>query len=304
MATLLNLGNTCAVNSILQCIAKANFKIDTIQIPEPGSYTIILLNLVHSIRQKINKTISPKIFINKLYNTFNIFVRNEQIDAQELWIMLCNKVASETSTNTETLPHIKNVLNSKLYVQAEQQISKHNEGKFSVWMELFQGIMLSTFICKNCSHAAHRFEPFYTLELIPDIDIVKMLKTFFEYNEDNSTTIICDKCNKGVHYRRYDRLYYIPNYVVFTIKRFDNLGNKIRTPMNINRNIQISTKSYEKKLELVACVFHHGISVHGGHYAMYSALDNCIYDDSSKIEIDFDILKDNKDIYMVFYRIV
>ena len=94
---LFNLGNTCAVNSLIQCINSCKLNVALFDKPPNNTIALALFELLHLMQIHDDKTIKPTNFLNYLYSTFSTFQRRQQLDAQEVWTLLANEVFTNIS---------------------------------------------------------------------------------------------------------------------------------------------------------------------------------------------------------------
>ena len=89
-----NLGSTCAINSLIQMITRCDKLREIILNSNTTEGTITnelkeIIDLMHNQ----NKSLNPAKFLNSFYTTFKgIFNRYEQIDINELWFYICEKI--------------------------------------------------------------------------------------------------------------------------------------------------------------------------------------------------------------------
>lgn len=294
MATLSNVGATCSINSILQVIA--NLDIDIIVLPktETGSLNRSLVEIVHLMRTNKGKNITPNRFITTLYKHLTMFCKGEQIDAQELFIMMSGQIFKETSIVPDKPP----------VTDADKQIMLHNENKISVWNDIFQGVLLTKIVCKDCNKTSSRYEPFYTLSLHPKDTIVEMMLDLFKkVTVNNDDTWKCDNC-KGNNFIKSVKMHTIPKYIPVHISRYTNEGTKNNKDVNITKKISISSNAFVNSksdvvFEYCSSVCHQGV-LSGGHY--YTNIGNTtIYDDNNTYPYHN---THDKHTYMVFYKAI
>ena len=135
-----NLGATCAINSLIQMICRCQRLRDVILNSNTGEGTFTyelkeVIDLIHNQKKSIN----PMKFINNFYIIFKgIFNRFEQLDINELWLYVFDKINEETSITLEG--------NLDEY---ESKIAVFNNNKTSDILKLVQGIFINIISCSN-----------------------------------------------------------------------------------------------------------------------------------------------------------
>lgn len=302
---LINVGNTCAINSIIQCIFYTLGDIN--EVSEKCIFTKSLYILLCLMKENATKKIKPLKFINDLYkSSSDLFKKGEQIDVSELWTFITNKVFEEIGIlNIEN----ENIFNSNIHKKAYEQIKLHNNNKTSYWNEIYQGTTITIIKCMKCGEKYYNFETFYNLSVdINKESIIDSLINFFTpiENEDDWK---CEKCNEKTKYIKTVKVWKFPKVLVISLNRFDNKMNKIDKNININKilnlkkGVHLQNKSYVYKLK--AAIHHMGTYNHGHYIASIIGNENItIYDDSEKKIIEKnEEYYNSKYIYMVYYTL-
>jgi ubiquitin C-terminal hydrolase len=303
MVKLCNLGNTCAINSLLQAINTCRINVNMFQKPEDNTLARTLFELLHLMNIHDDKTIKPSNFLNCLYTTFSTLEVRQQLDAQEVWTLLSNEVFN----NTAYPININKSFTSDIHKNASEQIAKHNNNKTSLWNDLFQGIILQILICHNCKNKTYRFEPFYSISLNLSESIITMLKEYF-IKETIEDEIDCECCRIKSKQYRFIKFYKLPKYLIISLNRYNNLGQKLDFKVDINSNILLGNNIlYDNKnkieLNLTSTVNHFG-GINSGHYNALDHNKKVIIDDDSLIPLNNeDFYKKNNSIYMLCYEV-
>lgn len=330
-----NLGATCAINSLIQIICRTpqlRTAILTSEITAPDTFTAELreiLNMIH-IQQH---SVSPKKFVNHLYKHFDgIFDRGEQLDIGELWMFLCDKIATElgkdmlpTSDNIDI--NIHDVLNNQqmagcigLHQLCERSMCKFNNNKTSTWLDMSQGIMLHIITCNNCNHTIYNFEPFISIPVdIPEdrkcIPSVAMMLRNYLKTQICSGDWKCEKCCSDTSNTKLIKLWRMPPVLIFIIKRFANMHTKNMHPISINKSICVKKGSILADVEAeytyhCTSIGYHFGGLSGGHYcALCKNEDNkyILYDDLNINLVNDEQIKkafdESRDAYMVVYNV-
>ena len=331
MQGLENLGSTCAINSLIQIICRTTYLRNIIL-----NDNIPLNTLSHELKEILdlmhnkNHSLSPKRFINRLYNHMNgIFNIGEQIDISELWMFLYDKLAIELGKSQSILqpmtldPEIcieDNVslsLCKPLHDYCDYVLRKMNNNKTSEWLKSSQGIFLNMVKCDNCNHINYNFEPFISIPLdIPETSsslpsVANMLRNYLQVQKLHGDWK-CDKCKTFSHYSKAVKLWKLPRVLIFTIQRFLNTAKKNIKPICVNKTLCVKTNSVISNMEndmVYVCssfAMHYG-NLFGGHYTAICKNDDkyILYDDINisqlnKCNIDR-LYENNKDVYMIIY---
>ena len=110
-----NLGSTCAINSLIQIIARNDILRNIILNNNFAEDTISdQLKEIIDLMYVKNNSIIPRKFINTLYNIFkDIFYQGEQIDIGELWTFLSDKISDDMIA----IPETNNINSLKEYLK-------------------------------------------------------------------------------------------------------------------------------------------------------------------------------------------
>lgn len=300
MVKLLNVGNTCAINSLLQCINSCKISVEHFKKPNDNTLSKALLELLHLMQIYEEKKIKPTNFLKLLYNSFTIFRPREQLDSQEVWTLLSNKVFEETSIPI----NLNKSFSSFIHQKAFKQIAQHNNNKTSLWNDIFQGVTLQILVCQNCHNRTYNFETFYSLSINMCNDIVQSLQEYF--TKDITDEIDCENCKRKHKQVKFIKFYKLPKFLVISLNRYNNLGQKMLSKIDINTSIMLSHNIlYENKnninLTLLGHINHFG-SINSGHYNAVNYQENIIIDDDVTLPFNTEMLKQNSSVYMLFYQ--
>lgn len=226
-----NLGNTCYINSILQCLRYSKHLVYRLK----KHNTSVDSDLISSFIELLFADAPVEnlyTFVKELGKT-NEFTPLKQCDAHELFLYLIDKLFTE-------LKEYKNP---------------------------FEGKLLSTVTCSICGNKSVTSYPFTSLslpipQLIKNVYLTYSIEELIEeycMEEVLDTPIECDKCK--VKTESCKHLEIDPSdIVVVHLKRF--LGNnKLVNPIEIRSHINIGLHGYS----LYACCNHSG-TMFSGHY--------------------------------------
>lgn len=325
MQGLQNLGNTCAINTLIQIICRNSFLRNSIlNIDIPNNTLAIELKEILNIMYIDNNSLSPNKFVKNLFDNLKVFNFGEQLDLTELWLLLFEKITNEIS---DYIPKIKyekyfdnlKITDKEINIKADYIINNFNNNKNSLWLQNVQGVILNIIECTECNNNSYNFEPFTAIQLdLKDTDeSISLTSLFRDYlrHTTNKDEWKCDKCNKCSKYIKIQKLWKVPNVLVFFLKRYDNINKKNNTKIDINENINIkngcilSNHEQEVSYNIKSIGCHIG-NLDGGHYyaicknetdnkfVMYDDLDIKVFNNGNK-----NFLKSNNKCYMVVYSL-
>ena len=279
-----NLGLTCAINTLIQCITHTPVlrKFFLQNIFNENTLAYQLKDVIELLYVK-NVTVAPKGFLNKLFTTFpDILHFGEQHDLCELWMLISDKIADEIGQPIppppKKLEDDPNNLDNKIH----HMIYNCNNKKMSKFVENIQGIQISILQCNNtvCHEQYYNPEVFTTMMVdIPSLssyshshyktDLINLLLDFYKIEDLASDTWKCDKCEKQNGARKQSKLLKMPRVLIVVLKRFlmTETGNfrKITDPVDISADLEFGFDNKTFKYSLCAMGNHLG-SYNGGHY--------------------------------------
>jgi ubiquitin C-terminal hydrolase len=305
-----NLGATCAINSLIQIICRCSKLRDVIlnaNVPD-DSFTGELKEILDLLHNK-NVSLNPIKFLNCFYKTFgNVFNKYEQIDINELWIYVFEKINEETSISYEPKTNFNNI-----YEEHDLKIAIYNNNKYSNILKLVQGSFINVIQCNNCNNISHSFEPFINIALNienENVSIVDLLMNNFKVENREKDEWKCDKCNDYHSYKKTFKIWKIPDILFISLNRFQDIHKKNYANIYINSDIifnkgSISTKDVDCKYNLKSIGLHHG-NLSNGHYNALCYNNNIftLFDDDSVNTINEpNLLNKLNNAYIMLYEI-
>lgn len=293
---LRNLGNTCYMNSILQCLCNTvamadyfnkNIYQDDINraniLGHKGEVAEEFSVIMKALWSGQYKMISPQDFKGTICKINNRFSSYEHQDSQELLLFLMdglhedlNKADKRRGYKEEDIDHLDDVS------AADLAWSKHKLLNESVIVALFQGQFKSTVQCMSCQHKSRTFETFMylTLEMSSSskCSLQDCLKLFSkEERLTDSNRFYCSHCKTHRDAIKKMQIWKLPPILLVHLKRFKYDGRwreKLQTLVDFpldNLDLAqyvIGPKHNLKKYNLYAVSNHYG-GMDGGHYTAY-----------------------------------
>jgi hypothetical protein len=205
-----NLGNTCFINSSLQCLFNtydlskyflSNYFKEEInkknKLGHSGKIAESYAELLEEVKTTIDSVVNPKYFIIQFIKNNKSLNVNSQQDAQEFLSLLLDSLHEDL-----------NRITNKPYIELEEQkeneydvdASKrwwdcHKKREDSIIIDLFHGQFKSKITCLNCTKPSISYEPYLFLGLpIPQfMKEQKIIKFFFGNKCDFLGIIIEEK---------------------------------------------------------------------------------------------------------------
>ena len=322
---LQNHGNTCYLNSAIQCLShidilnNSNFKKQILK------YKKNISPLINEWLDIQNKMWSPGYTdIINLKNLINIFKQKcisdgrffesfAQNDASEFLNHFLEFLHDDISHSvTMTIQGEKKNTLDKLYYNNLKSLETHFKKSYSYIVEQFYSSLLSLTQCPSCNKTTDNHEPISIITLT----IMREFNSFYdcidEYVKkislDDDNKFKCEKCNEYVNIDKKTHFWDLPPILIFLIKKYDVNGvfdNSIQYPMKLDmNNYCLNYKENTMDYELRGLIIHTG-SLGGGHYTAIckNNIDNKWhkYDDANVSDIDEDNLF-NINPYCLFYK--
>ena len=327
---LKNLGNTCYMNSVLQCLSNFNMPSRYFlnrQIlcrdlnptsSTKGNIAIEYAEVLRNLRSGQYNSIVPSDFksiIGRYNSSFRSF---DQQDAHEflnnLIVWLHNDLNEMRGTENAKLPEQKNegipeIQAAQNALQMEKEVDK------SFIRETFYGQWRSILTCP-CGWTSVKYEPFFelALQLPPGNGKCTLWQCIEGFLNPENVNYKCPKCNKNRECTKRFEIVRLPSIIIIQLVRFynDGLSRKRQNYVDFDMN-NLDLGQYVtacggklndyKKYNLYAVCNHVGC-MEGGHYTAYCNVDELQrwhkYDDHEVYEMDARDVKSSK-AYILFY---
>lgn len=192
---LINLGNTCFMNSSLQCLSNtsplANFFLtkkykEDLNKNNPlgmnGELADAYSDMIDQLWSGNHSAIAPRGFKHKLDRFAPQFAGYQQHDSQELLAFLLDGL-HEDLNRIQTKPYTENpeVDDRPEAEVAQEAWAKHRQRNDSIIVDWFQGQLKSTLVCPKCQRVSITFDPFMYLSLPLPMKTTRLITVFLLY---------------------------------------------------------------------------------------------------------------------------
>ncbi len=333
---LKNVGNTCYLNSILQCLRinldfsdyflKKQFLEELLKIPE-SFLTIGWYKLLNDLwNDSDNNIVNPHNFFTYYQKTCtklnkHDFIGYNQNDSEEFLLFFLNCIHDSLSYKDLTINVIGDTINNaedQLQKDFYEYLKKHLEIEgISIIKGLFTGFQVSTISNSYNEEKSYNFEPFLYINL----EIPKNSKTLYDcFNHYTQTDQLTEykkkKMPENTDFYKKIQFIYLPEYFIIVLKRFEkkitkkgmelHKKNKLITfPFTLDMNPY--TYGYINHInnlyDLQAITYHTGNICGGHYYSVGKCKDKWIlYNDDQTGIIDEESKIINDNAYILFYK--
>ncbi|NXY56032.1 UBP2 hydrolase, partial [Callaeas wilsoni] len=293
---LRNLGNTCFMNSILQCLSNTkelrDYCLQNQYLRDLNNNSRMRTALMSEFAKLIqllwtsspNESVSPSEFKTQIQRYAPRFVGYNQQDAQEFLRFLLDGLHSEVNrvlvrprASTDTLDHLPDDEKSR------QMWRRYQEREDSRISDLFVGQLKSSLTCSECGYCSTAFDPFWDLSLpIPkkgygEVTLMDCLRLFTKEDVlDGDEKPTCCRCKARTRCTKKFSIQKFPKILVLHLKRFSEArirSSKLTTFVNFPLKDldlrEFASQSCNHAVYNLYAVSNHSGTTMGGHYTAY-----------------------------------
>ncbi|XP_063293069.1 ubiquitin carboxyl-terminal hydrolase 2 isoform X1 [Pelobates fuscus] len=328
---LRNLGNTCFMNSILQCLSNTKDLRDYClqnshrrDLNSKNCNTAIMEEFARLLQamwtSSANEVVSPSDFKTQIQRYAPRFMGYNQQDAQEFLRFLLdglhnevNRVIVRLRPSNQDLDHMPDTEKGK------EMWKRYLEREDSRIVELFVGQLKSSLTCTECGYCSTVFDPFWDLSLpiakkTPEVSLMDCIRLFTKEDVlDGEEKPTCCRCKARRRCTKKFTVQKFPKILVLHLKRFSEArirSSKLSTFVNFPlKDLDLrefsSEPSSHTKYNLYAVSNHTGTTM-GGHYTAYCKNPNngewYTFNDSRVTAMSSSQVR-SSDAYVLFYEL-
>ncbi|XVE71136.1 hypothetical protein DITRI_Ditri10aG0126100 [Diplodiscus trichospermus] len=302
-AGLQNLGNTCFLNSVLQCLTYTEPLVAYLQSGKHQNSCRIagfcalcaIQKHVSRALQSTGRILAPNNLVSNLRCISRNFRNSRQEDAHEYMVNLLESMH-------------KCCLPSGVPSESPSAYEK------SLVHKIFGGRLRSQVKCMQCSYCSNTFDPFLdlSLEIVKADSLHKVLKNFTaaELLDGGERQYQCQRCKQKVRAIKQLTVYNAPHVLTIHLKRFraHDLGQKIDRKVAFDPILDMKpfvsgSNEGDLKYTLYGVLVHCGWSTHSGHYYCFVRTSSGMWyslDDNRVVQVSERTVLEQK-AYMLFY---
>ncbi|CAN9511032.1 unnamed protein product [Ophioblennius macclurei] len=328
---LKNLGNTCFMNSILQCLSNTHSLRDYClhnshrrDLNNNSRTNTALMEEFAKLIQTMwtsssSEAVSPSEFKTQIQRYAPRFVGYNQQDAQEFLRFLLdglhnevNRVTVRPRGSAEDFDHLPDEEKGK------KMWSKYLEREDSKIVDLFVGQLKSSLTCSHCGFCSTVFDPFWDLSLpiakgYGEVSLMDCMRLFTKEDVlDGDEKPTCYRCKARRRCTKKFTIQKFPKILVLHLKRFSEarrtskLSTFVNFPMkDLDLREFASENSINAVYNLYAVSNHSGTTM-GGHYTAYcrnpSSGEWYTFNDSRVTPMSSSQVR-RSDAYVLFYEL-
>ncbi|CAH9104311.1 unnamed protein product [Cuscuta epithymum] len=280
---LRNLGNTCYLNSVLQCLTYtpplANFCLQSFHSTSCDAAREKKSDCPFCILEKrIVRSLSSDLTLDsplKISSCLRIFAQHFRIGMQEDAHEFLRYVIDACHN---TCLRLKKLQRQRKKAGIRSAVGG-DENESTIVQQIFGGALQNQVKCLSCGAESNKVDEIMdiSLDVLHSSSLKDSLQKFFEPEIlDGNNKYKCDKCNKLVAARKQMSLLQAPNVLVIQLKRFEGIfGGKVDKLINFEEVLVLSsylTKANQDphpEYKLFGTIVHSGFSPDSGHYYAY-----------------------------------
>ena len=288
-----NIGATCYMNSVLQCLYHVQdlsneilfLASQILKNKKKLPMTLAFLQVVYELSFSRYKSMSPVEFKKIIGNdeTFRYFEANDSKTLALYVLDNLNRELSENKIKSEN-NNIVNQLRNYQEKDAQDIVKSFNEQYNSIVGDLFNGLKKTNYICSTCQNCVKNYQIFNFIQCSIEktfidkynknkaqkdlklhvLDCLKFEEKPVIFSGDNQ--IYCEQCKKTCDARSENKMCIAPKILIIFLNR--GVDNKFMCEvdfpemLDINDYLEVKDKNYH----LIGVIEHLGPSGQSGHF--------------------------------------
>lgn len=316
---LINMGNTCYMNSIFQILLHHDLLVNYFisekvnkEINQERKESIVVNEFNRLVKgywsfEKYHQ-IKPLSIIKVLWHMNPMFHPYRQNDAQEFLTFLLDTIHTGVEHPVRIKLKQKSSKLTKIINQAVDHWKSFFGEKYSDLVSLYFFQLRTTMECPK-GHQSISFNPSSILSV--DITHDSLIKCLTNHFSKEKVDYKCETCKELC--TKQEKIQYLSEYLFIQLKRFQytpsGTTNKIFDNVSypktlvLDQFVDTSVDKAHRQYELDGLVLHQGIA-DGGHYHAFQYHNEqwLKFDDESVVKISEDQILDNRDVYLLVYK--
>ncbi|KAG8434547.1 hypothetical protein GDO86_012792 [Hymenochirus boettgeri] len=292
---LRNLGNTCFMNSILQCLSNTKELRDYClqnshrrDLSSKRCNTAIMEEFARLLQamwtSSANEVVSPSDFKTQIQKYAPRFMGYNQQDAQEFLRFLLDGLHNEVNRVTvKPRPSSQDYDHMPDSEKGKHMWKRYLEREDSRIVELFVGQLKSSLTCTECGYCSTVFDPFWDLSLpiakksASEVSLIDCMRLFTKEDVlDGDEKPTCCRCKAHRRCTKKFTVQKFPKILVLHLKRFSEgryrsgkLSTFVNFPLRDLDLREFSSESNPHATYNLYAVSNHSGTTMGGHYTAY-----------------------------------
>ncbi|EUB63006.1 Ubiquitin hydrolase [Echinococcus granulosus] len=283
---LKNMGNTCYMNSTLQCLLHTP-QLWRFFIKSQPFQGLLVQSFSDFVCEMSNHSLleayPPKVLKKSFDRLHPMFADGQQQDSHEFLMILLDSLHEEVNRSKKRelgKKHAEAEHASEEYL-ADLSWSRNRARDDSVILDWFNGQLLSTVRCLTCNRCSHAFDEFMYLSLSiqgsDSTDLMRCIEEFFKSEELSGENLwLCPQCKIPCEAVKTFGMWRLPEYLIIHLKRFrsyttcEKIDSYVQFPLtDLNLSAFIKSRTVSVcTYDLYGVINHHG-SVQSGHYTAF-----------------------------------
>ena len=316
---LQNIGQTCYMNSTIQCFSNIMELSEFLMSNSFNDYshplTIVYTNLLYKLFNPINlnRDVNPSEFKKIMGDLYPLFQGFHAADSKDLVFFFLERLHMELNQPNQLINN--NILQNLDPTNEEMMLQNFNQEfhhmNNSIISNIFYGVTRSIMSCSECNVRKYSFQTFnmqiFVLKKIREDKKAECKRFYnnldlldlFHYSSkeeilDGENMIYCNNCQKLTIGKNKQEFYKLPKILIIVLNRGKNnadFNEELNIPEKLDftdKNIVINRNSY-MKYNLISIITHLGASGSSGHFISYVRKGNSnrfvYYNDSFVSEV-------------------